>query len=254
MAKKNSKKPKRRSWKWRLLTNPKGMAVALVILYVLTNFFVQLYRKPAEILSFAAFLHYKTPEENWSAYQEYFLNAEKYGIQAETLAALAQAESSGSPWATPRWTFNWWPREAFDFYRPQSSAVGLFQFTNGTYEAVRRRCSVAENKCPDLGWTAPTRLSASESIERAAQNLHRELMNIAPKNKNSWTHLAPLVHLCGSGVARKVARNGTPQTLRCGSHNALAYVREIDSLARRMKKIRGSSSRSRILDGEVAGR
>jgi hypothetical protein len=234
---KMGKKQKKRSWKWRLLTHPKILGLLVIALYFVVNFAVQLYRKPAEIFSFAAKIHYKTPEESWSAYHDYFVEAEKYGLRAELLAALAQAESSGSPWATPRWTFHW-PREFFDLYRPQSSAVGLFQFTNGTYEKVRQACPAGSDRCVDLGWTPPTRLSAAESIERAAQNLHRELLLIAPKNPKSWNELAPIIHLCGTGIARQVARHGMPANLHCGPHNARAYVQEISALARRMEKVR----------------
>jgi hypothetical protein len=246
--KKTAAKAKKKSWKRRLLMNPKGFSLLVVGLYLLTNFFVQLYRKPAEIFSFVAFLHYKTPEENWAAYEDYFIRAEQYGIPAELLAAIAQAESSGSPWATPRWTFNWRPHDVFDLYRPETSAVGLFQFTNGTYERVREHCDGAHSQCPDIGWTAPTRLSAGESIQRAAQNLHQELLAIAPKNQQAWADLAPIVHLCGPGVARRVARSGMPSTLKCGSHNAKIYLRDIKNMAARMSRIRGPRESS------VAGR
>ncbi len=216
-----------------------------MLAYFSINFLVQLYRKPSETLSFFAFLHYKSPSETWSSYGSHFVASEKFGLEAELMAALAQKESSGSPWASPSWQFNFRPRNAFDLYRPASSAVGLFQFTRGTYQDVQKLCK--NRDCPDLGWTLPTRLAPGESIEKAAQNLHRELRRLDARGGASWTRLAPVVHLCGAAIAAKVHKQGLKSVTRCGSHNLSAYLRDVEKLRRQFARYRGS-------DPIIAGR
>ena len=57
----------------------------------------------------------------------------------ELLAALAQVEGSGNPVVRTywRWSFR---LEPFEIYRPASSAVGMYQFTDGTFAEARRYC------------------------------------------------------------------------------------------------------------------
>ena len=60
-------------------------------------------------------------------------------ITPALLASLAQIEGSGNPVARTywRWQFSWNP---FEVYRPASSATGMFQITDGTFEEARRYC------------------------------------------------------------------------------------------------------------------
>ena len=56
----------------------------------------------------------------------------------ELLAALAQVEAAGNPVARTPWRVRAGdPRE---LYRPASSAVGMYQITDGTFREARRYC------------------------------------------------------------------------------------------------------------------
>jgi hypothetical protein len=60
-------------------------------------------------------------------------------VTPELLAALAQTESSGDPVALTYWRWRF-SANPFDIYRPASSAVGMFQITDGTFAEARRYC------------------------------------------------------------------------------------------------------------------
>ena len=60
-------------------------------------------------------------------------------MSAELLAALAQVEGSGNPLVRTYWRWSW-PALPFDFYRPASSAVGMYQITDPTFEEARHYC------------------------------------------------------------------------------------------------------------------
>ncbi len=55
----------------------------------------------------------------------------------EFLCAMAQVESSGNPFASPKWK---WQRttDIKKIYAPASSAVGLLQYTNGTFKEAKQ--------------------------------------------------------------------------------------------------------------------
>ena len=54
----------------------------------------------------------------------------------ELLAALAQVEGAGNPVARTywRWRLSWNPLE---LYRPASSAVGMYQITDATFQEAK---------------------------------------------------------------------------------------------------------------------
>ena len=52
------------------------------------------------------------------------------------LAAIAQVEGSGNPVARTYWRWSW-RRNFFEVYRPASSAVGMYQITDGTFAEAR---------------------------------------------------------------------------------------------------------------------
>ena len=58
---------------------------------------------------------------------------------APFLAALAQVEASGNPVARNYWRWSWRPH-FFELYRPASSAVGMYQITDGTFAEARHLC------------------------------------------------------------------------------------------------------------------
>ena len=67
------------------------------------------------------------------------------------LAALAQVEGSGNPIVRTYWRLAF-STEPFEIYRPASSAVGMYQITDGTFADARHYCihehAVASDDAP----------------------------------------------------------------------------------------------------------
>jgi len=103
------------------------------------NLIYQVIRKPGELFAPVSGSMAKTPALTWQSYGELF---EKYStsmISPALLAALAQVESDGNPVARTYWRWQWsW--NPFEIYRPASSAVGMFQLTDGTFAEARKYC------------------------------------------------------------------------------------------------------------------
>ena len=96
-------------------------------------------RKPTELFLPLSVALYKTPAETWGAYSPLFRRHATPVITAEFLAALAQVEASGNPIVRTYWRWSWVP-DPFELYRPASSAVGMYQITDGTFEQAKRYC------------------------------------------------------------------------------------------------------------------
>src|SRR5262249_31475372 len=99
----------------------------------------QVARKPSELFFPVGAALNKTPAETWLEYQPAF---EKYSTRImtpELLAALAQVEGSGNPVARTYWRWSW-TVHPFAMYRPSSSAVGMYQITDGTFAEAKRYC------------------------------------------------------------------------------------------------------------------
>jgi hypothetical protein len=106
--------------------------VLVVTLWAAVNWVVQVARKPAEVFFPVSASLAKLPAQTW---QEYGLLFAKYStpvITPELLAALAQVESSGNPMARTYWRWRL-SSNPFEVYRPASSAVGMFQITDGHF-------------------------------------------------------------------------------------------------------------------------
>ena len=114
--------------------------VLLVIVWAAANWIVQVVRKPTEAFFVAVSGSLgKVPTQTWRQYGPLFYEHSTAVITPELLAALAQVESNGNPVARTywRWRFSWDP---FELYGPASSAVGMFQITDGTFAEARRYC------------------------------------------------------------------------------------------------------------------
>src|SRR6185436_1650857 len=114
-------------------------AILLVAVWASVNWIVQAVRKPTEVFFPISGALAKAPAETWRQYGPLFVKHSTAVISPELLAALAQVEGSGNPVARTywRWRFSWNP---FKLYRPASSAVGMFQITDGTFAEARRYC------------------------------------------------------------------------------------------------------------------
>jgi hypothetical protein len=224
-----------------------GTAV-MVMVWASVNWTVQVARKPSEM--FGAFYGpaARPPAETWRQYGALFEEHSTAVITPELLAALAQVESSGNPVARTywRWRFSWNP---FDLYRPASSAVGMFQITDGTFAEARRYCIQDHVVVEDGPWNDPnacwfnalyTRVVPGHAVEMTAALLDRRVAYILARNRiaaasrQQRQDLAAIIHLCGAGAGDAYARRGFRFTggQRCGDHDPRLYLARVNALKR----------------------
>src|SRR5713101_453774 len=117
------------------------LAVALVILTVWSavNWVYQTIGKPTEVFFPLSGALLKTPPETWQQYGPLFSEHSTAVITPELLAALAQVEGGSNPVARTywRWRLTWNP---FELYQPASSAAGMYQITDATFQQAKRYC------------------------------------------------------------------------------------------------------------------
>jgi hypothetical protein len=234
-------------------------AVLLVAVWAPVNWIVQTVRKPTELLFPVSGSLAKTPDETWRQYGPLFVKNSTAVITPELLAALAQVEGSGNPVARTywRWRFSWNP---FELYRPASSAVGMFQITDGTFAEASHFCIhdhvvVEEGRWRDLRscWFNGlyTRVVPGDAVEMTSALLDRKVArtleshHIAAATQRQRQNLAAVIHLCGSGVGDAYARRGFRFTAgqRCGDHDVRRYVAHVNSLKRHFARLAADRSR-----------
>jgi len=226
--------------------------VLLVMVWGAVNWIVQVARKPTEVFVASGSL-VKAPAETWRQYGPLFDEHSTAVITPELLAALAQVESSGNPVARTywRWRFSWNP---FDVYRPASSAVGMFQLTDGTFAEARRYCIHDHIAFEDGPWDDPhscwfnalyTRVVSAHAVEMTAALLDRTVARILARDRMTMAslqqrqNLAVVIHLCGDGAGGEYARRGfrfrTGQ--RCGDHDPRRYLAQVNALKRQFARM-----------------
>ena len=164
----------------------------------------------------------------------------------ELLAALAQVEGAGNPVARTywRWRLTWNP---FEWYRPASTAVGMYQITDATFEQAKRYC-IHDHVAIEDGPRADgrscwfnafyTRVLPSHAVELTAALLDRSVADtIARRRIASATlaqkqDLAAIIHLCGAGAGDAYARRGFRLTAgqQCGDHPAGRYLAQVNAM------------------------
>src|SRR4051812_18115423 len=160
-------------------SRPLRMVIASVLIVAaipVANAAYQVLRKPSEMLFPVGNALAKMPKDTWRQYGPQFREYATGAVTPELLAALAQIESTGNPLARTywRWRLTWNP---FAIYAPASSAVGMYQMTDGAFDEARRYCvrrhAVAMDAC---GFSSLyTRVLPSHSIELAAVYLDRNV-------------------------------------------------------------------------------
>jgi len=210
------------------------------------NWTYQVAKKPSELFFPVSGTLNKSPEETWASYQTLFRAHSTAIITPEFLAALAQIEASGNPVARTywRWTVTLHP---FEVYRPASSAVGMYQLTDGTFDQARDLCIHDHRVVEDGPWYAwrscwfnalYSRVLPSDAIELTSAYLdyHVERLlvrhDIAAATLAQKQNAAALMHLCGVGVADDyVARRFRLRAgQRCGDHSAVGYVTHVNEM------------------------
>lgn len=230
--------------------------ILAVAVWAAVNWMVQVARKPSEILFPVSHSLVKAPAQTWRQYGELFTTHSTAVITPELLAALAQAEGSGNPIARTywRWRLAWNP---FDVYRPASSAVGMFQITDGTFAEARHYCIHDHIVVEDGPWhdlrscwfnALYTRVVPGHAVEMTAALLDREVARTVARNRIATASLrqrqdlAAVIHLCGSGAGDAYARGGfrLRSGQRCGDHDTRRYLARVNALKREFARLAAS--------------
>ena len=219
----------------------------LLILWFGANWAFQTFQKPSEIFFPLEHSLKKHPMETWKQYESLFHEHATSTITPEFLAALAQVESGGNPVAQTywRWQLTWNP---LTWYQPASSAVGMFQITDGTFSEAKRYCIHDHIVVEDGPWhdwrscwfnSLYTRIVPSHAIELTAALLDRQVTQTIRRRKRMTfkqkQDLAAIIHLCGAGAGRAYAARGfrlSPRQ-RCGDHDVKNYLTKIHGLKQR---------------------
>jgi hypothetical protein len=216
------------------------------LLWLALNGIYQVARKPSELFFPVSGTLNKTPAETWGRYAPLFRKYSTERISPELLAALAQVEGSGNPVVRTywRWSFKFRP---FDVYRPASSAVGMYQITDGTFAEARRFCIRSHAVALDGPWNdwqscwfngLYTRTIPSHAVELTAAYLDVSVANdlqrhhvksVTPERSQE---LAAVIHLCGAGAGDAYVRRGLRLAVgeRCGDHDARNYVARVKAM------------------------
>lgn len=254
---------RRRTWRafwsaplpFRVITG----AVALGMVWAVTNGVYQVVRKPTELFFPVSGGLNKMPTETWRTYEAIFRAHATAVITPDLLAALAQNEGAGNPVARTywRWQATWDP---FAVYRPASSAVGMYQITDGTYAEAKRYCIHNHVVVEDGPWHALRscwfnwlylRVVPTHATEMTAALLDRRVAHIVEGRRITTAtlvqkqQLAAIIHLCGAGIGEAYARRGfrlTPNQ-RCGDHDISDYLARFQAMQRFFARLAGGAKK-----------
>ena len=253
---------------WRaMLSAPRAMQVivAVVILLITSsalNWVYHAIRKPSEVLFPVSDMLAKTPPETWRQYGPLFKEYSTAVITPELLAALAQVEGAGNPLAQTywRWSPTWNP---FQLYQPASSAVGMFQLTDGAFREAKRYCIRDHVVVQDGPWhdvkscwfnSLYTRVLPSHAIELTAASLDRGVSALLQRHHitvvtlQEKQDLAAVIHLCGSAHADAYAGRRLKLIPReqCGDHDLRKYLLQVNAVKRHFARLAHAQSLSPI--------
>ena len=241
---------RRRWWRWfrtAPLTLRIGViAAALAAIWLCVNGIYQVIRKPSELFFPVSGTLYKTPPETWEQYGPVFRKHSTSVISPELLAALAQIEGSGNPIVRTYWRWRFTHRP-FEVYRPASSAVGMYQITDGTFAEARQYCIHDHVVVEDGPWndihscwfnSLYSRVVPSHAVELTSAYLDRRIADILARRKvvsatpRQKQDLAAVIHLCGAGAGERYARGGfhLARGQRCGDHDVRAYIARVQDM------------------------
>jgi hypothetical protein len=222
-------------------------------LLVVANWAYHVARKPTELLAPVSPAFAKTPRATWDAYGHLFGRYSTDIVSPELLAALAQVEAKGNPITGTYWRWQW-ALNPFDIYRPASSAVGMFQITNGTFEVAKRYCIrhhavVSEGPWYDVRscWfnSLYSRIVPSHAVELTSSYLHQSVADTLARHRVARTssqqreNLAAVIHLCGTRRGESFARRGFQAMPgeRCGDHGLDRYLERVNRMKREFARL-----------------
>jgi Transglycosylase SLT domain len=245
-----SAQSRRRSWRafLRAPTPVKvvvSVAVALV-LAVAINWVYQVLRKPSELLFPVSGALFKTPTETWERYAPLFSEYSTSVMTPDLLAAIAQVEGSGNPMVRTYWRWSW-KLHPFEIYRPASSAVGMYQITDGTFAEAKHYCIHEHAVATEGSWHSGrscwfnglySRIVPANAVELTSAYLDSNVSAILARHGISGASLrrkqdlAAMIHLCGAGAGDAFARRGFKLSpgQRCGDHEVRGYLARVSGM------------------------
>jgi len=237
---------KLRSLHWSL--QAAAALTACVLIWLGVNVLVQVARKPTELFFPVSGVLDKSPAETWREYGSIFRAHSTDTITPELLAALAQVEGAGNPVARTPWRWRL-TEDPFDVYRPASTAVGMYQITDGTYALARRYCIHDHDAVEDGPWYAWKscwfnwfyfRVVPSHAAEMTSAFLEVSVAGALRRTGREGASLrqrqdlAAVMHLCGVAAGESFARARFRPAAgpRCGGQNVGAYVARVRAMQR----------------------
>jgi hypothetical protein len=237
-----------RRW-WRPAPRPAKFIMAALVILVLwlgINWIYQVARKPSELFFPVSGTLYKSPAVTWAEYAPIFKKFSTEVMTPDFLAAIAQVEGSGNPVARTYWRWSWSP-QPFEVYRPASSAVGMYQITDGNFAEARRYCIHDHAVVADGPWndwnscwftSLYARVLPGDAVELTSAYLEHSVASILERHRIASAPLqhkqmlAALIHLCGAGAGDEFARRGfkLADGQPCGDHQARAYIQRVEAM------------------------
>jgi Transglycosylase SLT domain len=242
----------RRRW-WRAFRRASPLiqvtiSVAVVLTLSLTiNWIYQVVRKPSELFFPVSATLYKTPPETWRQYAPIFRKHATSVMTPDLLAAIAQVEGSGNPVVRTYWRWSWTTTQPFEVYRPASSAVGMYQITDGTFAEARRYCIHDHAVAQDGPWNSwhscwfnslYARVVPTHAVELTSAYLDHSVAIILERRRLATAtlqhkqQLAAIIHLCGAGAGDDFSRRGFQLLVgqRCGDHDVRTYLARVETM------------------------
>lgn len=251
----------RRRWVQAFLRAPVGLQIFLGAALILSLWFAangvyQVVRKPTELFFPISGVLHRTPAQTWGTYGSVFRRHSTPIMTPELLAAIAQVEGSGNPVARTYWRWSL-THKPFEIYRPASSAVGMYQITDGTFAEARKYCIRDHAVVEDGPWNDPrscwfnrlyTRVIATHAVELTSAYLHHRVMRALARHRitsatlQQKQDLAAVIHLCGAGAGERYAGNGLRLAAgqRCGTHDVSRYLRKVNAMKREFARRRAN--------------
>ena len=234
---------------WRPAPRPAKFIMAALLVLILwlgINWIYQVVRKPSELFFPVSGTLYKSPPETWAEYAPIFKKFSTAVMTPDFLAAIAQVEGSGNPVARTYWRWSW-SSQPFEVYRPASSAVGMYQITDGNFAEARRLCIHDHVVVADGPWndwhscwfnSLYARVIPSDAVELTSAYLDRSVASILERHRMSSASLlqkqmlAALIHLCGAGAGDEFARSRfrLAEGQRCGDEPARTYLQRVETM------------------------
>ena len=240
-----------RRWRrrWRRASPAARVSIGVLLVAIVAlgvNGIYQVVRKPTELFFPVSGTLYKTPPETWREYSPIFRRYATGTITPELLAALAQVEGSGNPLVRTYWRWSW-ALKPFELYRPASSAVGMYQITDGTFAEARHYCIHGHVLVREGAWNdwracwfnaLYWRVVPSDAVELTSAYLDLKVsailgrLRVTRATPAQQHHLAAAVHLCGAGAGTTYVRQGFrfTDTQRCGDQDPRAYLGRVDAM------------------------